>query len=100
MANSYNSGSMFIDATGAITTQRVRVVYVVLTTVNAGDVITLRDGDGAGDPVKLYLKGVTAASSIQFDFSNAPIVFQDGVYCSEVTSGASAMLITTSEGAS
>ena len=96
MANVLQSNSVYVDSTGALTTKKTKVAYIIFTPDAANDAITLRDGDGAGDPLKLTLKGATAKQSTLFDFSNKPLLFQDGIYCSAITASATATLILTS----
>jgi hypothetical protein len=99
MANVYRSGSIYVDSTGVVVTRRVKVAYIIFTPAAINDTMTIRDGDGAGDPLKLTLKGDIANHSTQFDFSNSPLLFEEGIYCSVLTAGALVTFILTSEGA-
>lgn len=100
MANTFYSGTIFIDSTGALTARRVKIAYIVFSSANTNDVLEIRDGDGAGDPIKFHCHAPTGNSTQYFDFSNVPILFQDGVYCSVISTGAQATLYTTNEGVS
>lgn len=101
MANVEQSGSIYIDATGVATAKtNKRVAYIFFTPDAANDALTLRDGDGAGDPLKITIKGDIAKKTTIFDMSKAPMRFQDGIYVSALTASATAVLILTSgEGA-
>lgn len=100
MANSFFSGTIYIDSTGAVSTLTgLKVAYILFVPAANNDSITLRDGDGAGDPMKFKADAAVAHDTIHFDFSRKPILFKDGIYCSAISSGAVCFLYTTSEGA-
>jgi hypothetical protein len=95
MANITQSSSIYIDSTGVAFTGRTKVAYIIFTPNAANDEITLRDGDGGGDPIKIHLHAATAKDSKVFDFSRRPMIFQDGIYVSALTASAKATLILT-----
>lgn len=99
MANVYRSGSIYVDSIGVVVNRRAKVAYIIFTPATANDVMTIRDGSGAGSPLKLTIKGDIAARSMPIDLSNSPLLFEDGIYCSVLTAGALATFILTSEGA-
>lgn len=98
MANAYQSGSIYVDTTGSLTTKPVKVAYILYTPDTANDALVLRDG-GASDPIKTTIKGATAKHTIVVDLSTRPMVFVNGIYATVATSG-TATLIITSEGGS
>ena len=97
MANAFQSGSIFVDTTGSLTTKSVKVAYILYTPDTANDIIIFYDGDANTDPVKLKLRHLSAKDTEVFDFSARPLVFQDGIYVT-VPSNGTATLILTSEG--
>jgi hypothetical protein len=100
VANTFFSGTVYIDSTGAVSSLTgLKVAYVVFVPGTNNDSVTLRDGDGAGDPMKLKMDASTAHDTVQLDFSRKPILFKDGIYCSAISAGAVCFLYTTSEGA-
>lgn len=96
MANHRSSGKVFIDSTGSVTDQTILVSSILFTPNAANDELLLRE-TSAGDDC-IYLRSATAKTTMQFDFSLKPIVFQNGLYVQTITSGAKAVLITTSAG--
>lgn len=98
MANAYQSGSIFVDTTGALTAvKNLRVSYILYTPDTANDQIIFYDGSSASDPVKLKLRHLSAKDTEVFDFSRRPLVFANGIYVT-VPSNGTATLILTSEG--
>lgn len=97
MANVFQSGSIYVEASGSLTTKAVKVAYILYTPDTANDIIIFHDGDTGADPVKLKLRHLSAKDTEIFDFSARPLVFQDGIYVTVPTNG-TATLILTSEG--
>lgn len=97
MANAYQSGSIFVDTTGTLTTKPVKVAYILYTPDAANDQIAVYDGSSASDPVKLKIKHVTAKDTKVLDFSSRPLYFANGIHVVVPTSG-TATFILTSEG--
>lgn len=97
MANAFQSGSIYIDTTGSLTTKPVKVAYILYTPDTANDTIVFRDGSTGSDPIKLSLRHLNAKDTEVFDFSRRPLVFANGVYVTVPTNG-TATLILTSEG--
>ena len=98
MANSFYSGTMYIDSTGSLTTQQVKVAYALFIPSANNDSVTLLDGNGGS--VKLIAEHNAAHEMQRLDFSRKPVLFKNGVYCSAISSGAKLLLYTTTEGAS
>jgi hypothetical protein len=96
MANTFNGGSIYIDATGASGATTVKVTYVLFTPDATGDELKLTDGNGGA--VKFQCKGATAKQTLEFDFSRRPIVFNSSVYVATLTASATAMVYTTTAG--
>jgi hypothetical protein len=99
MANVVQAGSAFVDTDGAIFTTRVKVAYIVYTPAAANDPITFYDSASTTANQKLVLKGATAGHSLLFDFSAAPILFQNGIYV-DITASGTATVVFTSKGES
>ncbi len=98
MANTYFSGTVYIDtAAAAATTVPVKVAYIVFRAAAANDAFKLTDGSGGA--IKFTATMVAAKDTQIFDFSRRPIVFNASVYCSVLTSGAEVTLYTTTESA-
>lgn len=96
MANATTGNKIYVEATGALATTRKKVAYIIFTPDAANDEIIIKE-TSAGDTC-LHLRGATAKQSLLFDFSNKPLVFQNGIYVSTLTSSAKAVLITTESG--
>jgi len=99
MANTFQSGTLYVDSTGQVFTGAIKISYVVFRANAANDELILRDGTAGTAPIKLSIQIDTAKRTQTFDFSRNPIVFQTGVYCSAVTASAVATLQTTTQGA-
>jgi hypothetical protein len=97
MANTVQSGSIYIDTNSAqVYSKPARVAYIIYTSSAAGDTLTLRDGDAGTDPLKITIKNPTNTNTIFFDFSKVPLRFQDGIYVSTLSTSSIATLILTS----
>lgn len=99
MAITKNGNSVYVDTTGQVTTtgKPVFLHYLVYTTSAAGDTLTLKDTDNSGN-VKMTIKHNTATDSLWLDFSESPIRFPGGIYCSAI-SASSLALVVISDGA-
>ena len=101
MANTFRSGTIYVDTASAqLYTGPIKVTYITFTTDNANDSFILRDGTSGSDPIKISAKHATADDSKLLDFSRNPIIFQTGIYCSALSTGAVIMIQTTTQGAS
>lgn len=96
MANAVIGNKIYVDSTGALTTARTKVAYVIFTSNVAGDSITLKETSGGNEV--LTVKAANADETIPIDVSNVPMVFQNGIYVSALSAGAVATLITTNSG--
>ncbi len=99
MANTFQSGTLYIDSTGQLFTGAIKVSYIVFRANANHDELVLRDGTANTAPIKASVQIDVAKRTAIFDFSRNPIVFQTGIHCSAITSGAVATLQTTSQGA-
>lgn len=96
MANSHTSNKFHIDSTGSLTTKRQQISYILFTPNASGDTLALKE-TSAGDVV-FTAKGAVAHATQYLDFSRRPLVFGNGVYVSTITSGATAVIVTTEAG--
>lgn len=98
MANSFNKGRVFIDATGeaVATNKRLKIVYVMFTPNSTNDSVTIAESSGGS--AALILKCHENHTDF-YDFSANPIVM-DGIYCTAISSNAKLILYTTSAGGS
>lgn len=97
MAIARNANSVYVDATGQVTTtgKSVRLKSVTYTSSSAGDAITFKDTNTSGT-VKLTLKEGIATNTNTHNFET-PIRFPGGIYCSAI-SASSFATITVEEG--
>jgi hypothetical protein len=98
MANVRNSNSIYVDATGSLNTDPIKVAYIIFTPDSANDQLILKSFDNSGN-IKFNIRGATAKESMFFDFSATPLHFPQGIYVSTLSSNATAVIITTSGGA-
>ena len=100
MANSFFSGTVYIDTTSsqATTATKVKIAYAVFTPTAVNDSVVLADGTSSTN-TKLKLQSATAKQSQMFDFSRRPILFKGGIFCSSISTGAVLVLYTTNEAA-
>lgn len=96
MANVIRGNKIYIDSTGSVTTQRVKIAYILFTPDAAHDELVLRET--ASDSDTFYLRQDTAKDTKMYDFSLAPLVFNNGLYIQTLTAGAKCVIITTSSG--
>jgi hypothetical protein len=97
MANVRLGNKILIDAEGAAAaTGPIKVVYVLFTPDTAADELELSETDGGS--LGFYCRGATAKETLQFDFSACPLVFNNGIWVETLTTGAKALLVTTSSG--
>lgn len=96
MANAVTGNKIYLDATGAVTTSRKKVAYIVFTPDASNDQLILRETSGGANCISV--RGATAKDTMVLDFSARPIVFNNGIYVQTLTSGATATLITTESG--
>lgn len=96
MANAIRGNKIYIDSTGAVSTQRVKVAYVLFCPNNNGDEVALRET--SSDVNIFHLHGETAKKPVFLDFSANPMVFNNGLYVQTLSSGAVCVIITTNRG--
>lgn len=94
MANVRKANSVYVDSTGQITTtaRPVKLLSVMYTSSSAGDAITFKDTDNSGS-VKLTIKEGLATNTNVHDFSNTPIRFPGGIYCSAISASSFATIV-------
>lgn len=101
MANTFRSGTIYVDTASAqLYTGPIKVTYITFTTANSNDAFTINDGTSGSDPIKLNVKQHQADTTVIYDYSRNPIIFQTGIYCSALSTGAIIMIQTTTQGAS
>lgn len=99
MANSYIKGRVYIDtATSQVVSEdkRIKITHILFVPNATNDQIVVRENSSG--PPAFILSAATAKDHEYLDFSANPIVM-DGIYVSSVSSGAQAILYTTSGGA-
>ncbi len=99
MANARTGNKIFIDSTGAAiagVNQPVKVAYILFTPAAADDELLVKE-TSSGENC-LYFRSTIAKTTMFFDFSYAPILFNNGIYIETLTSGAKAVFITTQAG--
>lgn len=99
MANTFQSGTIYIDADGSLTTKPCKVAYILFTPNSNGDAIRLYDHASTTSNQKMIIKGATGTNSTLYDFSAKPITFTNGIYV-DLDANCTATLVLTSEGAS
>jgi uncharacterized protein YfaS (alpha-2-macroglobulin family) len=83
MANVRNGNTVYVDATGDLTTSGTRVYFIVLTPTSGSASIVLQD---AGANVNKFRADQTASNGTQvYDFSARPLYFPGGVAVSTLT---------------
>ena len=92
MANAITGNKVYVATTGEITTSRTKIAYILFTPDAANDQLVLRETASGANCVSI--RGATAKQTALYDFSNCPLVFNNGVYIQTLTSGATATLIT------
>lgn len=96
MANSTTGNKIYIDSTGEITDARTKVAYIMFTPSASNDALILKE-TSSGSAV-LKIQAATAKTTLQYDFSRKPLVFNNGIYVDTLTSGAVVTLVTTQGG--
>lgn len=97
MANVRSGNSIYVDSTGSVASDvNIKLIGIFFTSATAGDTITLKDGTNAG-ALKLTLKNIDV-STHYFRLPDAPIIFANGIYVSQISSGAVATLVTRPQG--
>lgn len=93
MANTRIANKILIDSTGSVVDTVVKVAYIIFTPNSANDEMTIREtADGADC---FYIRASTAKNTQYFNFSRSPLLFSNGIYIQTLTSGAKAVIVTT-----
>lgn len=100
MAVVYQSGSAYINSTGLMITGRAKVAYLLFTSDEEADSVTLIDNTSGSTPVKLVVKSAVADETVMLDFSRNPLVFNTGIYCSAISANCHITLVLTNSGGS
>ena len=83
MANVRNGNTLYVDATGDLTTTATRVYYILVSATGNGAVIVLQDSGANVNKIRL---GVANDKDTHiFDFSARPLYFPGGVAVSTLT---------------
>ena len=93
MANVRNANTHYVDATGTLTTDNVKVAGFVLTATAANAVAAITDAH-ASPKNKLNLRLAASGDSKHFDFSHAPIQFPAGVAVPTLTNAILTVIYT------
>ncbi len=99
MANTRTGNTVFIDAEGAAivgTNQPIKVAYILFTPDTASDQMILRETENGAN--KIHVRAKDAKNTMQFDFALKPLVFANGIFVDTLTTGATAVLVTTQAG--
>lgn len=92
MANERNSNTVYIDSTGDISdTKNSRVVYVLLTATAANAELVLKDQVTTDNKIDLRL--AISGDSKLFRFSDAPLVFPNGINIGTLTNALATLVI-------
>lgn len=93
MANAENGNTIYIDSTGDITdTRGILVKAASLTATAANAVCLLRDQDSANSN-KIDLRNPTSGSTAQFDFSDSPLQFPNGIDVQTLSNGVITLVV-------
>lgn len=77
MANVRVGNSVYVDSTGNLGTDPVKVVRILVTATAASAVVVL--ADAAASSKKFDLRVATSGETVQFDFTLSPVLFPGGV---------------------
>jgi hypothetical protein len=83
MANVRNGNTVYVDATGDLTTTATRVYYIIMSATGNGAVIVLQDS--AANVNKMRLSHPNDKETHVFDFTARPLYFPGGVAVSTLT---------------
>lgn len=94
--NTRAGNKVYVGETGLVTDQRVMICSILFTPQAANDSMTLRET--ADGPDLLFIRGATAKNTVQFDFSQKPLVFNNGIYVSAIGTQCTALLVIAEAG--
>jgi hypothetical protein len=92
MANVKNGNTLFVDSTGAVSSTKTLVHYVIVTATSANAVVVFSDATTLQK--KADIRVVAAGETQRFDFSANPIHFPNGVHATTVTSAAVTLVVS------
>jgi archaellum component FlaF (FlaF/FlaG flagellin family) len=96
MANVRNANTYYIDATGSLTIQNVRVTHVIYRSTNATNNVVIKDVTTGA--TKLNISTVAANETLFLDFSDNPIVFPNGIDVTTVTAATATLIGRETQG--
>jgi hypothetical protein len=91
MAIVSNGNTLFVDATGTVTTKSTIVYYITVTATAANGVLVL--SDNTTNAKKADLRVATSGATQTFDFSAAPLHFPTGVKVTTATTVAVTLVV-------
>lgn len=97
MAILRRGNTIYVDESGEVTTENIRVAKIIFTPGSSGDTMTLSE---VQDPATRKIKVKAATETIPLDFSADPIRFESGIFIYELSDGATATLVLSNKGAS
>lgn len=83
MANVRQGNIWYIDSTGAAGTQRQIILKILVTPTSANSIVVLRETSSGAN--KMDLRAATNGQTAEFDFTDYPVVFGDGIYVQTLT---------------
>lgn len=96
MANVRSGNSHYVDSTGSLTTNPVKVIGVLLTATAANGVIVLKDSGGS--ITRADLRNPTSGTTVHFDLSDSPLYFPTGINVTALTNNPVATIIYDGNG--
>ncbi len=96
MANASLLGKIYLDSTGSVADRTIKVAHILFTPSTANDQLILSESASGSNCISI--QSSTAKTTMHFDFSYCPIIFNNGIYVKTLTSGATATLVTTRSG--
>lgn len=93
------AGSIYTDQDGLLHTGRIKVSAILITSTAGNSLAVIRDGITAGSSIKLYVTSAGTHNQAYLDFSTMPLVFNNGIYLTNISASTHVTLVTTSAGA-
>lgn len=100
MANVRQSNSIFVDTDGEASGSATKVTGILFTQTQRTDTVTIIDGTGDSDPIKMVLLGTADYGTVQLDFSLKPLNFQTGIWIKDLSADCSVVFLTSTAGGS
>ncbi len=96
MANVTVANKIFIDSTGLASASRTKIAHILFTPNAINDELAISETETGA--VCFYVRGSVAKQTTHIRMEVVPAVFGNGIWITTLTSGAKAVLITTSTG--